>query len=458
MANVIFKRGTKAQFNALESRSRNTLYWLEDVQEVWMGDTLFGVGREASTEMAGLLSAEDKAKLDALVAGTFDLIAADGSMSIEEIDGGKSIKLNISGLEGNAVRLESDGLFVPVQAVPVIPEYSIERQDTATEGYSASYRLKRTQGTEVSYVGDVINIPKDMVLKGGTFEVVAVAGVPYAGAEVGDPYIDLILSDANNTHIYIPLKGVVESYLPGQGIKIVDYKISIQIDPDNANGLILGDNGLGLGLATRNLAGAMSPVEKLALDSLPEVYVAKKFEITSKPIGTLVRYREDEIRVMCPADTEWIKQEVGPTGNSNMYYMAFKSYAPANAVSFKEGDRGVIIDEMFTFDSAFAGVDEYGRKYSICWLALASYDESSDTWTYFGKNSSAEKYIGWDYVVEWYDANGIVIESDQIRINLSNEDCHNSTVSVEMVALTAEVETIKETLTTLEQVATWGEM
>ena len=78
---------------------------------------------------------------------------------------------------------------------------------------------------------------------------------------------------------------------------------------------------------------------------------------------------------------------------------------------------------MFTFDDDFAGTDEFGRNYSICWLALASYDGTS--WTYFGKNSSVNKYIGWTYVVEWYDVDGVVIGSDCVRINLSNETCHS---------------------------------
>lgn len=150
-----------------------------------------------------------------------------------------------------------------------------------------------------------------------------------------------------------------------------------------------------------------------------------KYEITSVPAGTLVDYRDKEIRVMCPTDTQWVNQTVGATGNANMYYMGFKAYAPKGAVSFKEGDRGVIIDEMFTFDDEFAGTDKYGRNYSICWLALASYDSESKSWTYFGKNSSTRKYIGWDYVVEWYDADGVKIGSDCIRINLSNESCHH---------------------------------
>lgn len=150
-----------------------------------------------------------------------------------------------------------------------------------------------------------------------------------------------------------------------------------------------------------------------------------KYEIVGTPVGTLVDYRDEEIRVMCPADTQWVKQSVGATGNPNMYYMGFKAYAPKGAVSFKEGDRGVIVDEMFDFNGSFAGTDEFGRKYSICWLALASYDSASGSWTYFGKNSTANKYIGWTYVVEWYDANGVKIGSDSIRINLSNENCHN---------------------------------
>lgn len=151
-----------------------------------------------------------------------------------------------------------------------------------------------------------------------------------------------------------------------------------------------------------------------------------KYEIAHKPEGTLVDYRDKEIRVMVPAGHKWEKQTVGATGNANMYYMGFKAYAPEGAVSFKEGDRGVIIDEMFDFNGDFAGIDEFGRNYSICWLALASYDAKSDTWTYFGKNSTVNKYIGWTYCVEWYDANGVVIGSDSIRINLSNEACHSN--------------------------------
>lgn len=152
----------------------------------------------------------------------------------------------------------------------------------------------------------------------------------------------------------------------------------------------------------------------------------KEYEITSTPIGTQVSYLDKEIRVMCPKDTEW-KFQTG-AGDPNMYYMGFKAYAPEGAVSFKEDDLKVIEDQtMYYFeDNSYAGIDSYGRKYSIVWLALAQYDTATGTWNYFGKSSSTERYMGWYYSVEWYDADGRMIHSDCIRINLSNEECHNT--------------------------------
>ena len=177
-----------------------------------------------------------------------------------------------------------------------------------------------------------------------------------------------------------------------------------------------------------------------------ELEKKERFKIAGTPAGTLVSYQEKEIRIMCPSNTEWKLQQVGENGNPNIYYMSFKAYAPDGAVSFKEGDRGVIVDEMHTFDESFAGTDKDGRNYSICWLALASYNSSTDTWAYYGANSSTKKYIGWDYVVEWYDADGVLIATDSIRINLSNESCHLVNEPYYVSKIMAEIESIKEKL------------
>ena len=82
MANVIFKMGTQAAYDALTEKDSNTLYWLYDTQAFYKGDVLYGVGAEASETAAGLMSAEDKANLDSLVSsGT----TGDSSSSLDMV-------------------------------------------------------------------------------------------------------------------------------------------------------------------------------------------------------------------------------------------------------------------------------------------------------------------------------------------------------------------------------------
>ena len=275
--NVIFKFGTKAQYNALAVKDPNTLYWLYDVQELYKGNVLYGVGRDATVMASGLMSAADKQKLDALAETQIaDLVPIDGSIAVVDGENGvKSIGLRVSAKEGNALVLEDDGMFVPVPSETVFPEFTIEKAESAEDGYAASYRLKRTLGDSISYVGDVINVPKDLVVQSGTVETVVVEGYPYDGAKVGDMYIDLVLSDENSSHIYIPANGLVDAYLAGNGIQIVGNEVSIKLDENNSNGLSVSAEGLGLALATHESAGAMSAVDKATLDSIPEIYATK---------------------------------------------------------------------------------------------------------------------------------------------------------------------------------------
>lgn len=122
MANVIFKRGTRDIFDALEVKNADTLYWLTDTQELYQGDKLFGVGREATAEAAGLLSAEDKAKLDALVAGTVSgLTPVDASIIIGDGENGeKTIKVGLSAVDGNILTVQDDGLYASAESVEQI--------------------------------------------------------------------------------------------------------------------------------------------------------------------------------------------------------------------------------------------------------------------------------------------------------------------------------------------------
>ena len=210
MANVIFKVGSKTLFNALEQKDINTLYWLTDTNEIYKGDALFGSGRVATQMDAGLMSPEDKAKLDGLTHGTVaGLTPVDATIIIADGENGaKTIGVQVSAEENNAIEIKADGLFVSdIEST----EYSMKKLDSAAEGYSASYQLQKTVGEVTTLVGDVINIPKDLVLQSGSLKSVEVADQPYTGASVGDPYIDLVLNDAESSHIYVPMKGIIDT-------------------------------------------------------------------------------------------------------------------------------------------------------------------------------------------------------------------------------------------------------
>lgn len=271
MANVLFKIGTRAQFDAIATKSETTLYWLNDTQELYKGDVLFGVGREASADAAGLLSAADYKKLQDLIVtgGTVNLTPVDGSIVIED----NKIGVAIAPVEGNALQAVEGGLFVPTVEVP---EYAIAKLETAEDGYAVSYQLKKTVGEEVSYVGDVINIPKDMVLKSATLETVVEADKPYTGAVVGDPYIHMVFNDASASDIFVPVKGLVDAYTAGDGIKIENNVVSIKI-AENANGLVAVDGALTINLATTESAGAMSAADKAALEALIALKIAENY-------------------------------------------------------------------------------------------------------------------------------------------------------------------------------------
>lgn len=188
-------------------------------------------------------------------------------------------------------------------------------------------------------------------------------------------------------------------------------------------------NGIAQGWKSFVTAAAhKEAIEKLDAEhkeQLKACYRPVKYEITDVPTGTIVDYRDKEIRIFCPESVKFEKQNVGEGGNANMYYMTFITYAPEGAVALREGDKGVILDELISLENGTGcGVDKFGRKYKKHWFALASYDNNTGAWTYRGKASTIEQYVGWTYVVAWYDKDNRMIDTDILRINLSNKDCH----------------------------------
>lgn len=261
------------KYKNLAEKDPVALYFIEDPTNgfyaLYKGENLIGTGSTATTLAAGLMSSADKIALDELVAsGGLNKLHSDATINITDSeDGNKNIGVAISGQEGNALQKKDDGLFVALSQEVEVPGYSIEKQAIAEEGYASSYKLKKVVNGEVTYVGDTINIAKDMVLQSAVLKKVTEADVPYEGAKIGDPYIEMAFNDTTASHIYVPVKDLVDTYISGDGIKIENNVISVELGSD-ANGLHVADGKLNLGLATAESAGAMSVEDKNALDKL----------------------------------------------------------------------------------------------------------------------------------------------------------------------------------------------
>lgn len=265
--NVRFYFGAQAKYDALQEKNSLALYFIEDTQRLYKGEILIASGANASALAAGLMSAEDKIRLDSLATNAVTgLSPVDGSIVISAGDGGsKQIGIGLSRVEGNILSIRQDGLYAASAS------YTMEKQAVAEDGYEATYRLKRTDGDADSYVGDAINIPKDRVLQSAVLKTVEVADAPYEGAEVGDQYIDMAFNDEASSHIYVPLGDIGN-----------DITTEIKIDNGNANGLSYVDGtGLALALASAESNGAMSKEMFSAVDGLLKMDLATKDYVAS---------------------------------------------------------------------------------------------------------------------------------------------------------------------------------
>lgn len=71
-----------------------------------------------------------------------------------------------------------------------------------------------------------IDIPKDMVVESGSIIISEAPDAPVAGAKVGDKYLDLILANTNDQHVYIAVKDLVDVYTAAASAAEVQIAIS----------------------------------------------------------------------------------------------------------------------------------------------------------------------------------------------------------------------------------------
>lgn len=169
-----------------------------------------------------------------------------------------TVGIKLDPATGNAASLSAAGLMVTIPEVDV-PDYTIVKLANATTGYLASYQLQK-DGTGV---GEVINIPKDYLVKSAVVKTSTGAGDP-SGFPAGTKYIDFTINTYDTTtgsgtesHIYLNVQDLVDVYTPGNGISISDANV-ISAKVVAANGLSVGANGIAMATASISANGAMT--------------------------------------------------------------------------------------------------------------------------------------------------------------------------------------------------------
>lgn len=105
-----------------------------------------------------------------------------------------------------------------------LPEYTITKDAQAETGYAHTYHLTK-DGVNV---GASINIPKDMVVESGTVKTCTQDDVPVVGYKVGDKYIDLVLANSSQSHLYILVSDLIDVYQGSTYIDITNNTISLK--------------------------------------------------------------------------------------------------------------------------------------------------------------------------------------------------------------------------------------
>ena len=116
--NVRFYFGSQNKYDLLPEKNPLALYFIEDTQRLYKGEILLATGTDATSMASGLMSSEDKMKLETLIANR-NLTAVDSSIVIENVDGGKSIGVQASKTEGNLITVSDDGLFANIETLPL---------------------------------------------------------------------------------------------------------------------------------------------------------------------------------------------------------------------------------------------------------------------------------------------------------------------------------------------------
>ncbi|MDD6022169.1 MAG: hypothetical protein PUB94_05930 [Oscillospiraceae bacterium] len=181
--------------------------------------SISGLGALASKDKVSSSELDDNLsdKIDEIDNKVKSINAADNSVAVGGTTTEPTIGVKISPAAGNALSIDdTEGQEGLKAIIPTAAEYTVVKDGTPEDGYAATYHLTK-DGVNT---GAAINIPKDMVVQSGS-----VVTNP-EGHDAGT-YLKLVLANADNTEIFIPVDTLIEYVTSGSQ---TDDAVVIAID------------------------------------------------------------------------------------------------------------------------------------------------------------------------------------------------------------------------------------
>lgn len=160
---------------------------------------------------------------------------ADGTSYYERVVNGTYYswnRINIQPTYDSAIQIKFDDTNFPINANNVqeairevqneLDTITVQKTTPGDSTYSAYYNLMYN-GVPV---GDTIKVLNQLIVNSGEIKECTQADDPITGLNVGDTYIDLVLADGKNTHIYIKVSDLTSKYLN----ELSDVKITTPQD------------------------------------------------------------------------------------------------------------------------------------------------------------------------------------------------------------------------------------
>lgn len=245
--------GTYGAANSVPAITVDSAGHITNVEAKAITAEAIGAATTAAVEAAQNAATAAQASADAKVASV--TATENGGIEIGGTKTAPTVGIKLDPAAGNAATLGAAGLMVTIPEVN-IPDYTIVKLGTATEGYIATYQLQK-DGVQV---GANIDIPKDYLVKSAEIKTSAGEGDP-SGLPAGSKYIDFAINTKVGTgeesHIYLDVQSLVDAYTPGNGIEISEANV-ISAKVVAANGLSVDASGIAMALASATANGAMS--------------------------------------------------------------------------------------------------------------------------------------------------------------------------------------------------------